>query len=886
MERHLQTNPSGKFVKVQFMPEMEAGSMNCPTQWLLLIGCGTTQKDLEKAVLEMVNHCEKMFITSVHVYCSKELPLSFGVQSVAIIDTVYNMPTDKYPSRLYKYLSNVTIVAGDKDGFSNIESRLLQQKSLLASFFGASREWRKESQSRPESSIKIKLVGEQMEDVNAVKKAIEDFISKSEWQLPNVAKQVKVQKEIEHSSEEQTEFVNKTKSFGQTKAVSQTGNVGQTKAVNQAGAVSQTNINSNTGAVQQNGAITEHEGTEKQQEHMESSEVSAELNQGIVDHLLKESFRKFYNTWKIQVEDVYSVKITENRGDGKLQMNVSGSFESILRFEEYLEENFPNLPKESLSEEMEYDDSHFKISDEEVTMQIPITKDEKTKLMMFYAEEIKHLTDKGFLSQLLTSSENTITLICKKDKEAYVKDRFYSFKEKVSQLQVKEIHFASLEVMKKVETLCLNKQTDSSIRYVNDEKEMQIEIMGLDLKALDELVKNVERVKAEVHEEYYSEKKTFYFKEVSVHIYCSDILKTDVDCIVSSGGRVEKCIDDVAGKTYAGKVEKWLRSSNLQLSECYTTGSGNLKRIKKVIRVNCSILAGDYSDYQGLHLIQESVENCLIEADKQGMKSVAFPFICSAVSGYGIDECAQQYIRAILVSGQKLKSVIEVHFVDKDSVEKVCKVFDGYFNMRKDNDKDLLVYGENIKYEIRNTAIKLCSGDIQLSIAHGIAIFVDKHLPLPSDNRLLNNLQAMEKTDFQKMMKRVREKDEIVIVQSKCRMMYDVVLAAFPDIKEEKRSKKCLHDTVEKILTKASDFGFISFAISLPETHKDGRITRPWIQEFCKALVDFLKSNKTSLKDVKIVGTCDKNMEAVSKALEFCRKERVLYGGSFYGTLV
>ncbi|XP_060606465.1 protein mono-ADP-ribosyltransferase PARP14-like, partial [Ruditapes philippinarum] len=49
MERHLQTNPSGKFVKVQFMLRLEAGSMNCPTQWLLLIGCGTTQKDLEKA---------------------------------------------------------------------------------------------------------------------------------------------------------------------------------------------------------------------------------------------------------------------------------------------------------------------------------------------------------------------------------------------------------------------------------------------------------------------------------------------------------------------------------------------------------------------------------------------------------------------------------------------------------------------------------------------------------------------------------------------------------------------------------------------------------------------------------------------------------------------
>jgi hypothetical protein len=80
--------------------------------------------------------------------------------------------------------------------------------------------------------------------------------------------QVKVQEEIEQSSEEQTEIVNKTESFGQTKAVSQTGNVGQTKAVNQTGAVSQTNINSNAGTVQQNGAITKHEGTEKQQENM------------------------------------------------------------------------------------------------------------------------------------------------------------------------------------------------------------------------------------------------------------------------------------------------------------------------------------------------------------------------------------------------------------------------------------------------------------------------------------------------------------------------------------------------------------------------------------------------------------------------------------------
>jgi hypothetical protein len=310
-------------------------------------------------------------------------------------------------------------------------------------------------------------------------------------------------------------------------------------------------------------------------------------------------------------------------------MNVSGSFESILRFEVYLEENFPNLPKESLSEEMKYNESNFMIPDGEVGVQIPITKDEKTKLMMFYAEEIKHLTDKGFLSQLLTSSENTITLICRKDKEAYVKDEFNSFMKNVSQLQVRKMQFASPEVMKKAETLCLNKQTGSSIRYTKDEKDMHIEIMGLDPKALDDLEKNVKWVVAEVYED--SDKKFYKHGNLSVYIYRSDILKTDVDCIVSSGGKVAECISKVAGKTYVGQAEKWLKSCKLSLSKCYSTGSGNLKRIKKVIHVNCSFSAGDCPDFQGLHLIQESVENCLLEADKQGMKSVAFPFICSGI---------------------------------------------------------------------------------------------------------------------------------------------------------------------------------------------------------------------------------------------------------------
>ncbi|XP_060560197.1 uncharacterized protein LOC132720172 [Ruditapes philippinarum] len=195
MERYLQTNPSGKFVKVKLMPEIEAGSIDCPTQWLLLIGCGTSMKDLKNAVLDMVNHCEKMLITSVHVYCSNEIPLSFGDQSVAIIDEVFkNITADKYPDRIYNYLSNVTIVVDDEDGFSNIETRL-SQKSFFTSIFGAPREWRKETQSRPQSSIRIKLVGEQVKDVKAVKKAIEDFIFRSDLQQPNVAKQMTVKDE-------------------------------------------------------------------------------------------------------------------------------------------------------------------------------------------------------------------------------------------------------------------------------------------------------------------------------------------------------------------------------------------------------------------------------------------------------------------------------------------------------------------------------------------------------------------------------------------------------------------------------------------------------------------------------------------------------------------
>ena len=64
--------------------------------------------------------------------------MSFAEQSKVIIDTVYNScrPLERYPFRVYDYLSDVTIVVEDEAGFSNVEMSLLQERSFLKSMFG------------------------------------------------------------------------------------------------------------------------------------------------------------------------------------------------------------------------------------------------------------------------------------------------------------------------------------------------------------------------------------------------------------------------------------------------------------------------------------------------------------------------------------------------------------------------------------------------------------------------------------------------------------------------------------------------------------------------------------------------------------------------------
>ena len=173
------------------------------------------------------------------------------------------------------------------------------------------------------------------------------------------------------------------------------------------------------------------------------------------------------------------------------------------------------------------------------------------------------------------------------------------------------------------------------------------------------------------------------------------------------------------------------------------------------------------------------------------------------------------------ITSHQLKTVNAVHLVDKfpSSVIEVCKVFDAFDIQRKNTDC-LLAFSDTSTFRIENTTIRLCLGNIQSSIAQGIAIFVDKHLH-SGDSKLFKDLQIMnENAKFQEYLQSSRTDDKVHIFPGSSSMMYDVVIAPCPDVDDKYQIEKDMCQTVKMVLQTAVKRGFGSFAISVPEILK------------------------------------------------------------------
>ncbi|KAL5021578.1 hypothetical protein ScPMuIL_000733 [Solemya velum] len=164
--------------------------------------------------------------------------------------------------------------------------------------------------------------------------------------------------------------------------------------------------------------------------------------------------------------------------------------------------------------------------------------------------------------------------------------------------------------------------------------------------------------------------------ELTVYVYCDNILELPVDCIVNAanenlqhGGGVAWVIAKAAGPDFDKESFDYVRDhGNLPVGTSCATGAGCL-HYKCVIHT----VGPRWDDYVNkkkcLDDLHMACVSSLLEAEKQKMMSIAFPAISAGVFGVPKNKCAEQYAEAVLTFSKTTDvktHVREIHFMDKD----------------------------------------------------------------------------------------------------------------------------------------------------------------------------------------------------------------------------
>ncbi|XP_071150129.1 protein mono-ADP-ribosyltransferase PARP9-like [Mytilus edulis] len=166
-------------------------------------------------------------------------------------------------------------------------------------------------------------------------------------------------------------------------------------------------------------------------------------------------------------------------------------------------------------------------------------------------------------------------------------------------------------------------------------------------------------------------------EEIVIRVYVGSILKLNVEGIVnasngtlSHGGGIADVISRAAGYAFQQESDAYIqRNGSLKDGECCSTSAGNLQ-YKCVIHA----IGPKWYDYptdkrQCASVLQRTIENCLHEAETNGLISVAVPSISAGIYGVPKEICRQMYCQAVISDSKKqgkLTSLKEIHFIDKD----------------------------------------------------------------------------------------------------------------------------------------------------------------------------------------------------------------------------
>ncbi|WAR22518.1 PAR14-like protein [Mya arenaria] len=169
----------------------------------------------------------------------------------------------------------------------------------------------------------------------------------------------------------------------------------------------------------------------------------------------------------------------------------------------------------------------------------------------------------------------------------------------------------------------------------------------------------------------------FSMNKLTVKSYEADILLVPVDCIVNAankdlqhGGGIAQVIASAAGSQLIDECRTIIRKARKALvaGDVVATEGGNL-RYRTVLHA-VGPCWNEYDTTQESEVqrcvsdLRKTILNCLIKAEEQSVKSIAFPSISSGLFGVPHEICAKTYANAVHQFSKSPRALEEIHFVD------------------------------------------------------------------------------------------------------------------------------------------------------------------------------------------------------------------------------
>jgi len=167
-----------------------------------------------------------------------------------------------------------------------------------------------------------------------------------------------------------------------------------------------------------------------------------------------------------------------------------------------------------------------------------------------------------------------------------------------------------------------------------------------------------------------------------VSIVAGDLTKEDVDAIVNAanssllgGGGVDGAIHRAGGAAILDECRRIVGEiGSLPTGQAVITTGGRLSA-RHVIHTVGPVWRGGGGGEE--ELLADAFRNSLALADKNGLRTIAFPGISTGVYGYPVDKAAETALRTVadyLGAGSGLEEVRIVLF-SEDALEEWCRAF-------------------------------------------------------------------------------------------------------------------------------------------------------------------------------------------------------------------